>query len=353
MRTAVAVLAAAIVAAWASAAGAHSYSVAYPRAAIDADRTGALAEVKIPLADLGEALGLGRDVVASPDAVTREAERLIAFATERVELAGDGRRCEPRDPAVSVEGELARVAWRCGWEAPIERFTLDYDLFFDIDPNHTGMLEARWLDARVATPLTADASLFSWELGAAPPSGLGGFLLSGVEHIFFGADHIAFLIGLLLVARRLRSAFAIVTSFTVAHSITLIAAALGWFELSSRLVESLIAASIVFVCVENLARPDPPHRWALTFAFGLVHGVGFASMLRPLLPESGVVVPLLAFNAGVELGQLVIVAVAFPLLHVAVTRWGEQRYRRRVVWPGSLALGVFGLLWLIQRALGL
>jgi hypothetical protein len=143
----------------------------------------------------------------------------------------------------------------------------------------------------------------------------------------------------------------IVTSFTVAHSITLIAAALGWIELSSRLVESVIAASIIYVAVENVVRPDPPHRFLVTFAFGLIHGLGFASMLRPLLPPEDVVVPLLLFNIGVEIGQLAVVCLSLPALYGLARLISPEKYRRYVLVGGAIALGLAGLIWLVDRAL--
>jgi hypothetical protein len=133
----------------------------------------------------------------------------------------------------------------------------------------------------------------------------------------------------------------------------LIAAAMGWIALPSRLVESVIALSIIWVAAENIAIADPRRRWLLTFGFGLVHGLGFASMLTPLLPESQVVLPLLAFNIGVELGQLAIVGVAFPVLHILIGRLGPAAYRKYVVVPGSIAVAAMGLVWLIERALGI
>jgi hypothetical protein len=145
----------------------------------------------------------------------------------------------------------------------------------------------------------------------------------------------------------------IVTSFTIAHSFTLIGAALGWFELPSRLVESCIAASIVFVAIDNAIRLDPPRRYIVTFCFGLMHGLGFASMLRPLLPPTQVVLPLLAFNVGVELGQLGIVLVAMPILYGAIRALGAERYRRVVLPLGAVVLGGLGLIWLLERSLAI
>jgi uncharacterized membrane protein len=190
------------------------------------------------------------------------------------------------------------------------------------------------------------------------------FLLLGVEHIFTGFDHIAFLLGLLLLGGSFPTLLKIVTSFTVAHSITLALAALDIVAPPPRLVEPLIAASIVFVALENLwalrstgedreaaARRALGHRWMITFAFGLVHGFGFAAALRGLhLPRAGLAASLLTFNLGVEVGQVAIVAAALPLLALLRRqRWFLPRGVRAL----SAAVGAAGLFWLVQRVAGL
>jgi hydrogenase/urease accessory protein HupE len=190
------------------------------------------------------------------------------------------------------------------------------------------------------------------------------FLVLGLEHIITGYDHLAFLLGLLLVVGAvrqqrgglwpaLRYLLAIVTSFTVAHSVTLVATALGWLSVPSKLVEPAIALSIVYVGVENLVVSVPRRRWLLTFAFGLVHGFGFAHMLRDIgLPHNGLVLSLAAFNLGVELGQVAVVAVCVLLLALAMTRIPQRWYRAVVVRGGSVAVALLGLLWLAERVFG-
>jgi hydrogenase/urease accessory protein HupE len=181
------------------------------------------------------------------------------------------------------------------------------------------------------------------------------FFKLGVEHIFLGYDHICFLIALIVVSR-FREIVKIVTSFTIAHSITLILAALDVVRLDSRLVETCIAATIVYVAVENvwlLARttnPSTRHRWILTFFFGLIHGFGFANVLRELnLPTEGLVVCLLSFNVGVEAGQLVIALCLLPLAW-ALSHWKYGRHAAAVI---SLLLAAFGTAWFLDRALSL
>jgi hypothetical protein len=159
------------------------------------------------------------------------------------------------------------------------------------------------------------------------------YLVLGIEHIFTGYDHLAFLFGLLAVAgfdklrSGLRYVLGVVTAFTVAHSLTLISAGLGWFRLPSSYVEPAIALSIAYVAVENLLVAQPRHRWLETFGFGLVHGFGFASVLRDIgLPPRGLVLSLLSFNVGVEAGQLAVVSLVAPALYL-FAHWGEKNLR--------------------------
>lgn len=144
------------------------------------------------------------------------------------------------------------------------------------------------------------------------------FLALGVKHIWTGYDHLLFLFGLMVVTRNAKAALQLITCFTVAHSFTLAIATLNLVQISSRVVEPLIAASIVYVGIENLfSRGEPKGRWLLTFVFGLVHGFGFATVLRELgvgANGSGIAVPLISFNLGVELGQLTIAMLALPVI---------------------------------------
>jgi hydrogenase/urease accessory protein HupE len=187
---------------------------------------------------------------------------------------------------------------------------------------------------------------------AEPPT-FWGFLRLGVAHIWTGYDHLLFLFGLLLVCRSFRSIVGIISCFTVAHSITLALATLNIVNLPSALVEPMIAASIVYVGVENLVRKgaEPKGRWALTFGFGLIHGFGFASVLRELGIGSnghGLAMPLFTFNLGVEVGQITIAAIVLPV--VWQLRKNPTFVRRGVpVLSGVVALA--GLYWFLQRTI--
>ena len=185
-------------------------------------------------------------------------------------------------------------------------------------------------------------------------------------HIWVGFDHILFLLSLLLPAvlawqasrwqpvQGFRPAFwdvfRVVTSFTVAHSITLSLAALGIVALPSRLVESAIAASVVVAALNNLKPMVEGRRWLVAFGFGLIHGFGFASVLGELgLPRDALLLALVGFNLGVECGQLVIVALFLPL---AYSLRGSRFYRRTVMKGGSLAIAGIAGIWLAERVFG-
>lgn len=158
------------------------------------------------------------------------------------------------------------------------------------------------------------------------------FFRLGFEHILTGYDHLLFVFGLLIVCRRWRTILAIVLSFSAAHSLTLALSTLHWVTLPNRIAEPLISASLAVVGIENLLRrgAEPPRRWILAFAFGLVHGIGFAAGLREIgIGSQGesILQPLLGFNLGVELGQITVGVVVLPILwqlrrSAAFVRWG-------------------------------
>ena len=176
------------------------------------------------------------------------------------------------------------------------------------------------------------------------------FVWLGVEHIFIGYDHIMFLAALIVIGSRLGPLVKIVSAFTVAHSITLILAALEIVSLPTRWVEAGIALSIAYVALENFWIRGASHRWMLTFAFGFVHGFGFANVLRDLgLPSQGLVPSLLAFNVGVEIGQVVIVAILLPGILWAA----KHGHQQRLVQVASAVILLFGVGWFVERVFDL
>src|SRR4029078_3562306 len=187
-------------------------------------------------------------------------------------------------------------------------------------------------------------------VGSAPRSAAVRFLLLGVEHILTGYDHLLFLAGVLVVLRGWRDVVQTITAFTVAHSITLALATAGLVAVPGRIVEPLIALSIVYVGIENLVRGVQGTRWKLTFGFGLVHGLGFATALRDLggggNGNGAIAIPLASFNAGVEIGQMAVAALLVPVFWWLVAR-PISRIRFAAAW--SVLVIAAGSYWLVER----
>jgi hydrogenase/urease accessory protein HupE len=206
------------------------------------------------------------------------------------------------------------------------------------------LLAERMLDARTnEVSATVGRRVTTWQTTAFR------FIALGIEHILTGYDHLLFLAGVLVVIRRWRDVIQTITAFTIAHSITLALATLGLVTVPARIVEPLIAASIVYVGVENLVRNPDASRWKVTFGFGLIHGLGFATALGDLgIGGRGIAValPLASFNAGVEIGQ---VAVALALVPLFTKLSATPASRLRFASAGSLIVVLAGSYWLVER----
>ncbi len=297
----------------------------------------------------------------TPDDFVHRRVPLEACARELYVVTSRGARLEPSraDVALTVEGDFdALVRYPA---PPFGTLTLD------------AVHLARFGDATYGATLTATSDrLFLGQallrassprlsvripaFGEVPGESaphvptFGEYLRLGVLHILTGYDHLAFLCGLLAVCRELTSVLALVTAFTLAHSLTLALAALGVLTLPSAVVEPLIAASIVAVAVDNLRRGETTrYRSALAFAFGLIHGFGFAGVLAELgLGRDGapIALPLLGFNLGVELGQAGIAALVLPLLFRLRRVPAFERHGARGI---SILVGLAGAYWLVAR----
>lgn len=206
-------------------------------------------------------------------------------------------------------------------------------------------------ESRLETILSAADNRIEYEMAQSGRAGgaFTRFLLLGVEHIVFGFDHLAFLAALLLGVGGFRGALKIVTAFTVAHSMTLALAVFDVMALPAWFVEPVIAASIVYVALENLFRREMTDRWPPAFAFGLIHGFGFASALKGLGiagAGTGAIIPLLSFNSGVEIGQIGLTAIVLPVL---IRLRNRPAAFGRLIRIGSVILGLSGLFWLSER----
>jgi hypothetical protein len=258
---------------------------------------------------------------------------------------------------------LTRVVQTFVFHAPadIESLSLRVAFFSEQTSNHRALVRVIWgpLFRQFVRLGPSTIVLASGDMSPSRTSIVREFVPWGIQHIFLGYDHVAFLLALLLAITSLRELAIVVTSFTAAHSLTLMLSALDLVRIPSRVSEVLIAASIVYVAAENLGWMGltARHRWLVTFAFGLVHGLGFATELRARLSELGgaVLVPVVSFNVGVELGQLAIVALVFPLL-VRLRRGAtvpeQVRRQRRLVRMGSVPILLLGAFWFVDRLFG-
>ena len=295
----------------------------------------------------------------SRDLDRAKAERLLTLhlpaLQDGLEIAFDGR-------PVAHRMQIERVAWpddplqpafvvltaTGALPAAAQVLTLRFAL---VSSRHALQLENRiyWLDPdQPAQPLPLHP--------AAEQSGLAlawQYLTLGFTHILpAGPDHVLFVLGLVLLTTRIRPLLAQITAFTLAHCLTLALALEGVIALPARVVEPLIALSIAYVAIENLVtRRLTPWRPALVFAFGLLHGLGFAGVLAELgLPETNRILALVSFNLGIEAGQLSVVALAYGLVlyHFKDRIW----YRTRLTNPASIAIALIGFYWTAQRVSG-
>lgn len=304
----------------------------------------------VHMRDLAPELGIGStDAAADPTsflARTTDIDRLLG---ERLLIGGErpiwARPVASPDDPDALQLELSIPG------APPRELAIAAALFPE-NPEHrtfvnvyeAGELRQQWLLGAGDGPVTYYAGSTAGVLAAA-----GDFLGLGVQHILVGPDHVLFVIGLILLGGAWRRLVLIVTAFTIGHSVTLSLAALGLFVVPARFVEPAIALSIVVVGVDNLLRGEGRDiRAALAFVFGLVHGFGFAYVLRDLgLPEAHRAAALLAFNLGVQLGQIAIVLLAGTLL--ALLRRRSPAAAHSVASAGSLAVIAAGGYWFVDR----
>jgi hypothetical protein len=335
---------------------------------------------QIALRDLDQVLALDTDVDGQLTwgEIRNNNERITALARAGL-LIGSTTSIKPARQAIPCaldwlpittldrhsDGTYAVLNFTGRCSNAIGSLQIHYTLFADTDSGHRGLLNLKLGDAMATGVLGPDhaTAVFAGGMHSAW-RGFAQYLYTGVEHIFGGYDHILFLLSLLLPAvliRRsgswdpqhsLRAALIevskVVTAFTVAHSITLGLAVFDVVRLPARWSESAIALSVIIAALNNVFPLIHSRRWAVAFGFGLIHGFGFANVLKDLaLPAQELSLALVGFNFGVELGQLLIVAAFLPLAFVFRATFF---YRRTLLAGGSCAIALIAGLWLVERA---
>lgn len=351
-------------------AHAHSGSTAYLQAEVEANRVQLRADYA--LRDLDDALGVDADDNGQLTwgELQAAAPALLGYLTPRLQVAGDGAACAlTASPEVKVtdhaDGPYAVFQFSAQCTAVPSEWQLTDSALFEFDASHRALV--RWQQdghssSATLTPQQQTLTLRGARSGWAT---LREYMHEGLAHVWSGWDHMLFIAGLFLPAalrregkrwqpvQRLGPALAdavkLVTAFTIAHAITLCLTALGVVSLPTRLVESLVALSVVFAGLNNLVpMASRVALFALAWVFGLIHGTAIAGALLELgLPTSGRLLALLGFNIGVEAAQLLLVAGLVPLAF-ALRHW--RGYQPAVLWPGSALVALAGLVWLINRA---
>jgi HupE / UreJ protein len=302
----------------------------------------------------------------------RAAQRALAlYLREHLQLSTPTGPCTLQFGAVEinerVDGNYVWQPFTAVCPAALRRLTINYRVLDEEDPSHRGLLTLVARGIGQTAVLGGSHSVSSFDLQH--PSVWSAFveyLQAGIWHIWSGIDHLLFLLSLLLPAVLLRrgnrwrpvpqaapafvNILKVVTAFTLAHSITLSLAAFDIIHLPTRLTESAIAASIILGALNNVFPLVTEARWRIAFAFGLLHGFGFAAVLSEMgLPQGARLVSLVSFNLGVEAGQLAVVLAVMPLAYLLR---GTRFYQGALLPWGSTAIAGLALVWFIQRAAG-
>ena len=316
---------------------AHAHETKLSSSRLTLEGTSTTAILELNAVDLGMATG------APPSGESADAFLRYVNAKVRLGFAG-GADCPraAKPPRAVGDHVLIELRFHCPPTGGEREYRVT--LFHELDPaaRHVVTVDApkRFALLGVANPRLA---LSSAEGGLAET--LWHYALAGIEHIAIGCDHVAFLLAVIAPGGRFWTLFAAITAFTVAHSITLTLAVLGVLAPPVHLVETLIAASVVYAAAENFFVRDLRRRWILTFAFGLVHGFGFAAALKDYgVPRHAFMPSLAAFNVGVEIGQLLILAAI-----VVLWRMAPNAAQRPLVLGVSGVVLVLGLYWLLER----
>ena len=336
-------------------AGAHGLSTSYTEITVSPSRVEVVCLMTVEDIVAHFPVSLDKTGRITPEALQDVAPAIFAFLGQHLTLALDESNVVLE--AGSHRDHAGGTFVRFQFSRPLETrpsvlgLAADVEFFERLGPQHTNFVRFAADGRSQPAVITLDRSRAVFSTGYRPRlEQCLAFIRLGIGHIFLGYDHVVFLVALIVVGGRLAQLVKIVTAFTVAHSLTLVLATLQIVTLPARLVEGTIALTIAYVAFDNFFVAGTAHRPLLTFCFGLVHGFGFAHALQEMdLPRSELVPTLVSFNLGVEVGQLAILALLFP-----VTLWlARQRFSQLVVATTSGAAFLCGVGWFVQRVFDL
>jgi hydrogenase/urease accessory protein HupE len=334
-------------------ASAHPVPFTYLDLHVQPDGAAIVGSLVAHIFDLGHDLNIDpAERLLDPSVTSQQAAAIARLFTGRLTVSADGRVLTPEWSSAEVltDRQSVKLSVRYALASRPGVLTVSATMF-PYDPNHQTFLNM--YEGGALTQAILDRGRTSIEYFTGTRQGalavVKRFLPAGIEHILIGPDHLLFLVGLLLLGGTVRQLVVIVTSFTVAHSITLSLAALNFASPPTRIIEPAIALSIVYVGADNLLiRDGRDVRAWIAFAFGFIHGFGYASVLRDMsLPARALGWSLFSFNVGVEIGQLLVVAVMATAL--AALRSRSQSAGRQLAFAGSVVVMAAGAFWFIQR----
>jgi hydrogenase/urease accessory protein HupE len=364
VRHAVAVMLAAVLAAAScGSAGAHQINLSRARVVVNPDRTVDV-EVAMKGSDVDRVAGTkvfdSHTGLVRPAALAASASTVAAYITSHaIVLGAKGALCRPGTSAVSPDqdGVTVRTPWSCAGIAGPFHYRSTVLIHVSPDARQVVLIGKGKNAGQDLLDQTHTEIALASSVRPSLLQVIARFVVAGMQHIFIGYDHICFLIAIILWARRLWPVVKIVTAFTVAHSVTLSLASLEIVRIPSSITEPAIALTIVYVAAENFFSRDVGKRWRITFAFGFIHGFGFASALQEFgLPRSALVPALASFNIGVEIGQIAIVSLVMPLLLVLdravagrLRPVAPPRRPAQVVYAISAIIVALGSYWFLER----
>lgn len=376
---------------WHNIAYAHKPSDSYLQVtiqnAIQADTAQLIkAQWDIALRDLDYAIGLDENANSEItwQEVLSKKNAIFAYSLARLNVQNNQLACNlaPKQLLIDnhTDGAYAVIKFTINCKNNVQILCFNYSLFADLDPSHRGLLKLDYSDTHNSNLSTKNTGIIKTLTKTAifgpdhavqfftlsSPSRLAEFqeyVIEGIWHIWTGFDHVLFLVSLLLPAvmvysakswqpsQHLKTTFfdvlKVVTAFTVAHSITLTLATLQVIVLPSRWVEATIAASVILAAMNNIFPFLLKKRWLAAFIFGLVHGFGFAAVLGDLgLHKGALIIALIGFNVGVEIGQIVILSAFVPIAYALRQSWF---YKHIIFYGGSIIIAIIASLWFTER----